>query len=182
MSSNRGRFHLASIQQAHGVLIRACGQFIVGHGAAETLWTPHVELANRGTVMLDLAGVTDIDARGLGVLAWLVRRSAERSVAPSVVAASQVVATLAGLTRLDRVLRGAWNNRFGAAPDCFARLKTKSRAAVDRRILRSRGCINGAQSTCTPRPRSERSNVATAAPDGTRLPLTVTSRAAAPPT
>jgi ABC-type transporter Mla MlaB component len=132
MSSDRGRFHLASIQQAHGVIIRACGEFIVGHGAAETLWTPHVKLATRGAVMLDLARVTDIDARGLGVLAWLVRHSADRSVASSVVAASQIVATLAGLTRLDRVLQGAWDNRVGAAPDCFARLMPESRAAVDR--------------------------------------------------
>jgi hypothetical protein len=66
---------------------------------------------------------------------------ADRGVAPSVVASSQVVATVASLTRLDRVLKGAWHNRFGTAPDCFARLPPCGRAA-DRII-----CAGGAAST-----------------------------------
>ena len=64
-------------------------------------------------VALDLSCVNDVDAREHGVLAALARRFGLRGTIVSVVAASRVVQRLAEMTRLDRALPGAWNERVG---------------------------------------------------------------------
>lgn len=62
-------------------------------------------LARAGSrVVLDLSGVTFIDASGLGVLAAAADRASRRGGAVRVVGASRQVSWLVDLTRLDRVL------------------------------------------------------------------------------
>lgn len=116
-----GQFWLSSARTAHGVVIRACGRFVLGHGAAETLWTPFLDRGAHRRVDLDLSGVTEIDAQGVGVLASLVRYARSRGATLSVQAASEAAHTLARVTRLDSVLPGAWNDRRGGARSCVER-------------------------------------------------------------
>jgi anti-anti-sigma factor len=109
----RDQFSLMSIRQAQRTVLRAFGRLVLGHGAHEPLWTSHFDQAVATDVVLDLSCVNDVDARGLGVLAALVRRARQRGARLSVIAASSVVQRLAEMTRLDRALPGAWNERVG---------------------------------------------------------------------
>jgi anti-anti-sigma factor len=114
VSSRIGQFSLTSIRDAQRLVLRACGRLVLGHGADEPLWRSRLDEAAAPAVALDLSCVNDIDARGLGVLADLARRAAERGTTLSVVAASGVVQRLGRVTRLDLALRGAWDG--GAGP------------------------------------------------------------------
>jgi anti-anti-sigma factor len=105
------QFSLTSFRQAQRIVVRACGRLILGHGADQDLWAPHVDQTTATNVALDLSCVDDVDARGLGVLADLVRRARERGTILSVIAASRVVQRLVEMTRLDRALPGAWHER-----------------------------------------------------------------------
>jgi anti-anti-sigma regulatory factor len=105
------QFQLTSATGPHGLMVRARGRLTLGHGATERLWEPHV--TGGGRVSLDLTGVTEVDARGLGVLASLARRARQNGITLSVAGASAVVSSLAVAVRLDRVLGGAWGNRIG---------------------------------------------------------------------
>ena len=107
------QFSLTSFRKAQRVVVRACGRLILGHGADEPLWARHLDQATATNVALDLSCVDDVDARGLGLLADLVRRARERGAVVSVIAASRVVQRLGELTRLDRALPGAWHERTG---------------------------------------------------------------------
>ena len=101
-------FQLTSAPGPNGLTVRARGRLTLGHGATERLWEPHV---TGGRVCLDLTEVTEVDARGLGVLAALAHRARRDGIALSVAGASAAVSALAAAVRLDRVLGGAWNNR-----------------------------------------------------------------------
>jgi anti-anti-sigma factor len=107
------QFSLTSFREAQRVVVRACGRLILGHGAHEPLWARHMEQAMATNVALDLSCVNDVDARGLGLLAGLVRRARQRGAIVSVIAASRVLQRLAEMTRLDRALPGAWHERIG---------------------------------------------------------------------
>jgi anti-anti-sigma factor len=110
----RGRqFSLTSIREAQRTVVRACGRLVLGHGAEEALWTSHLDEATATHVALDLSCVKDVDARGLGVLAALVRRARQRGTTLSVIAASRALQRLVEITRLDNALPGAWNTRPG---------------------------------------------------------------------
>jgi anti-anti-sigma factor len=113
------------------MIVRACGRLVLGQGADEPFWSSHLEQATATDVALDLSCVNDVDARGLGVLATLVRRARQRGTAVSVIAASRSVQRLAELTRLDRALPGAWNERIGILRCRTARTSPeKAQAAV----------------------------------------------------
>jgi anti-anti-sigma factor len=99
------QFSLTSFREAQRVIVRACGRLILGQGADQGLWAAHVD-EKATSVALDLSCVDDVDARGLGVLAGLVRQSRERGTTLSVIAASRVVRRLAEMTHLDQVLPG----------------------------------------------------------------------------
>ena len=109
------QFSLTSFREAQRVVVRACGRLILGHGADQHLWAPHVDQATVANVALDLSCVNDVDARGLGLLADLVQRARRRGTIVSVTAASRVVQRLAEMTRLDRALPGAWLGARGAS-------------------------------------------------------------------
>ena len=113
------QFSLTSFHRAQRVVVRACGRLILGQGADEPLWASHVDQSTATDVALDLSCVNDVDARGLGLLAGLVRRAREHSAIVSVIAASRVVQRLAEMTRLDRAIPGAWHERRGV-PGCGA--------------------------------------------------------------
>ena len=111
-SSSARKFSLTSFRKAQRVVVRACGPLILGRGADEPLWARHLDQAT-ANVALDLSCVNDVDARGLGLLAGLVRRARERGAVVTVTAASRVVQRLGEMTRLDRALPGAWHERTG---------------------------------------------------------------------
>jgi anti-anti-sigma factor len=114
MSSKIGHFSLSSIRDSRRVVLRACGRLVLGHGAQEPVWSSHLDVEVGTRVALDLSCVNDVDARGLGVLADLTRRSLQRGVTMSVIAASGVVQRMAEMTRLNRALPGTWNERKAA--------------------------------------------------------------------
>lgn len=112
------QFSLTSLREARRVVVRACGRLTLGHGADRHLWESHVEQAAAKDVALDLSCVSDVDARGLGLLAGLVRRARRRGTIVSVIAASRVVQRLGTMTHLDRALPGAWEQRTGLRVSC----------------------------------------------------------------
>jgi anti-anti-sigma regulatory factor len=107
------QFSLAAFREATRLVIRACGRLTLGHGAEETLWAPQLVAAGESEVALDLSCLTDVDARGLGVLADLGRRALQRGIKLSVLSASGVTRRLARLTRLDRAIPGNWRDARG---------------------------------------------------------------------
>lgn len=58
---------------AHARKLAAVGRLVHGHGAAWDAWAPYVEQDASGVLQVDLGGVNDIDAAGLGLLARLTR-------------------------------------------------------------------------------------------------------------
>ncbi len=108
MTSNQ--FGLWSTSGPDGVVVRACGRLSLGHGAADDLWEPLVRDA-RG-VTLDLTGVTELDARGVGVLAALAARARQTGATLTIAGASRAASSVAQVVRLDQILPGAWNNPF----------------------------------------------------------------------
>jgi anti-anti-sigma regulatory factor len=114
LTSRSGQFSVSSIREARRVVVRACGRLVLGHGAHRPTWTSHLDVDAGTSVALDLSCVNDVDARGVGVLADLVRRSLQQGVTMSVIAASGVVQRVAELTRLNRALPGTWSQQRGA--------------------------------------------------------------------
>jgi anti-anti-sigma factor len=88
-------------EQAHETSLQALGRLVLGHGADWDTWAPVFHTFATGPIRLDLAGVTELDAAGLGVLARLARRARYRGRACSLVAAPPRVRRLLALTRLD---------------------------------------------------------------------------------
>ena len=101
------QFSLTSIREAQRIVVRACGRLVLGHGADEPLWASQLDQSAATEVALDLSCVSDLDARGVGVLATLVRRARQSGTSVSVIAASRVVQRLTAMTGLGRVLPGA---------------------------------------------------------------------------
>ena len=118
--SEGSQFSLTSIREAQRIVVRACGRLVVGHGAHEPLWASQLDQSAPTDVALDLSCVSDLDARGLGVLATLVRRARRRGTTVSVIAASRVVHRIGEMTGMDRAIPGAWSERTGAS-SCDAR-------------------------------------------------------------
>ena len=85
-------------------------------------------------VALDLSCVSDLDARGLGVLATLVRRARQRGTTVSLIAASHVVQRLGEMAGLNGTLHGGWNERTGLF-GCGARTRPSSGHSAGRNSL-----------------------------------------------
>src|ERR1700752_1920777 len=88
------QFSLISIREAQRIVVRACGRLVLGHGADEPLWASQLDQSAATVVALDLSCVSDLDARGIGVVATLIRRARQRGTTVSVIAASRVVQRL----------------------------------------------------------------------------------------
>jgi anti-anti-sigma regulatory factor len=85
--TRHGQFSLTSVREARGVVVRASGRLVLGHGAQETVWASHLGLDSGGRIALDLSCVNDVDAHGLGVLAGLAGDALQRGIPMSVTAA-----------------------------------------------------------------------------------------------
>ena len=112
------QFSLSAFREAARVIVRACGRLTLGYGADEAIWVAQLEAAGGSVVALDLSCVTDVDARGVGVLAALGRRALHQQIRLSVVGASRVTQRLARLTGLDGAIAGHWSEPSGA-PGCL---------------------------------------------------------------
>jgi anti-anti-sigma factor len=66
-------FHLELIRSGCGdlLLLRCLGPLTAGHGAERQVWASLLESPDRADLVLDLSGVTDLDAAGIGMLAEL---------------------------------------------------------------------------------------------------------------
>jgi anti-anti-sigma factor len=97
------------------------GRFVVyadPEGAA--LRTPVATLVSEGrvNVLVHLAHVTDIDAHGLGELAWGVRTLRRSGGQMALIAPSRWVRRLLALTRLDTIL-AIYDSEFDAVTGSF---------------------------------------------------------------
>ena len=122
---SQGRqFSLTSVRETQRIVVRASGRLVLGHGADEQLWASQLD-QSATDVALDLSCVTDLDARGLGVLATLVRRGRQRGTTVSLIAASHVVQRLGAMAGLHGALPGGWSERRGLL-GCGARTRPSS--------------------------------------------------------
>jgi anti-anti-sigma factor len=96
-------------------LLQACGALVVNSDVSAFEREPSTRPRR---IAWDLSRVSDIDARGVGVLADAARRAGERGVRVTVRAASAVVHRLATLARLDTVIAGDWHLRRGDEQVC----------------------------------------------------------------
>lgn len=84
-------------------VLRAAGRLVVGAGAGHPVWHTSREWRGAAKLVVELDGVTALDAGGLGALLRL-RHSAGRQGVPVVIAsAAPRVRRLLQLTRLDRL-------------------------------------------------------------------------------
>ena len=92
------------VRNANQVLVRVSGRLVNPRDVVPT-W-PDCLQQEAFEVRVDLGGVTEIDAGGLGLLAELTRRMHAVGGQVAVVAASPRVQRLLRLTRLDGLLEG----------------------------------------------------------------------------
>ena len=112
MTTPSPHFALATTAAPGRLLVTVSGRLVVGHGADSGQWRTCLALYEARDVLLDLSGVTALDARGVGVLAGLVDRMTDRGGRVRVVAASpraEWVLTVTGLASLlASTRRSAW--------------------------------------------------------------------------
>ncbi len=86
----------------HHVVLRCCGRVVLGEGVENLRKT--VKALSEERILLDLSGVTAMDAAGLGLLVELHNWARERRRIFQVVDPSPVAARLIAVTALHRVL------------------------------------------------------------------------------
>jgi anti-anti-sigma factor len=112
------RFALVATAAPGRLIITARGRLVAGHGADAGQWRASLAPHDARDVLLDLAGITALDAGGVGVLAGLVDRVTGRGGRVRIVAASpraEWVITLTGLASLlASTQRSAWGRPAAA--------------------------------------------------------------------
>jgi anti-anti-sigma factor len=103
MTTTPRDFWLAVHREPHRTRIVAGGRLVVGQGAEIALWLPYINAAAGRPIEIDLCGVTEIDARALGLLLELAY-CADGGSTFRFVRASPRVRRLMRLTGLDTVL------------------------------------------------------------------------------
>jgi anti-anti-sigma factor len=91
------------IRSADQVLLRVSGRLLEPRPAMPE-WSACLQRLATADVRVDLGGVTEIDARGLGMLAELTRRTRAAGGRLEVVSASPRVRRLLEVTHLDALL------------------------------------------------------------------------------
>ncbi len=91
------------VRNANQVLLRVSGRLVDPRPAAPG-WHDCLQRLSAADVRVDLGAVTEIDARGLGMLAELTRQTRASGGRLSVVSASPRVRRLLRLTHLDGLL------------------------------------------------------------------------------
>jgi anti-anti-sigma factor len=118
MKTSSPQFALAATTAPGRLLLTAAGRLVAGHGAESAQWRTCLALYEARDVLLDLSGVTALDAGGVGVVAGLVDRVTGRGGRVRVVAASpraEWVLTVTGLASLlASTRRSAWSRPVAA--------------------------------------------------------------------
>ena len=86
-------------------MLVAEGRLVLGHGADWEAWAPLAAAVPGRRVRIDLSGVTEIDAAGIGLLARLAAQARCRGGELAVVAASARVRRVLEVVQLDAALR-----------------------------------------------------------------------------
>lgn len=81
------------------------GRLVAGHGAAHPVWQAASDWRGASRLVVDLAGVTALDASGLGALLRLRQSACRHGVPVMLRRAGPRVRQLLQLTRLDGVFR-----------------------------------------------------------------------------
>ena len=97
-------FLLITRRGERGTVIVAVGRLVLEHGARWGAWTPFIESASRGAVHLDLSGITQLDAAGIGLLARVARRIRRQGRDFCIVAVAPRVRRMLAVTRLEQTL------------------------------------------------------------------------------
>lgn len=106
LSAHRSPAFTADCVRASGhVLLRVSGRLVDARHLTPD-WHDCVRRLAGEHVRVDLGGVTDIDARGLGMLAELTREARAQGGRVSVVCASPRVRRLLAVTHLDGLIDG----------------------------------------------------------------------------
>jgi anti-anti-sigma factor len=105
-SSQPTPFTTDCVRSAGQVLLRVSGRLVETRKSIPE-WGPCLQRLAAADVRIDLAGVTELDARGLGMLAELTRETRAAGGHVAVVSASPRVKRLLELTHLDAVLEQA---------------------------------------------------------------------------
>lgn len=99
-----GRTFGLELTRRDGVaMIRAVGRLVVGSGADHPSWTAAGDVADATPVVVDLGGVTALDAGGVGRLLRLRQTLARGGARLTISAAPPRVRRVLQLTRLDAI-------------------------------------------------------------------------------
>jgi len=115
MTHSTSQFLLITRRGEPGTVIGAFGRLVLGHGARWGAWSPFIEQATRGAVYVDLSGITQLDAAGIGLLVRVARRIRRQGRDFCIVAAAPRARRMLALTRLEKPL--TFDCRLRAAPD-----------------------------------------------------------------
>jgi anti-anti-sigma factor len=99
------RFHLTLRGDGPGLTLVAVGRLVSGDGADWRAWSPATGAIRRRAVAVDLSGVSDIDAAGIGVLVRLAREARCRGRELTVIATSPCVRLVLDIVGLAAALR-----------------------------------------------------------------------------
>jgi anti-anti-sigma factor len=94
------RLSLTQPCYTYQAVVQLSGRLVLGHGANRDAWAPLLEGAGRIDVLLDLNGVTQLDAAGIGVLVDVCRAVHLRGGTVGVFSASARIRHLLHLTRV----------------------------------------------------------------------------------
>ncbi|MCC6987364.1 MAG: STAS domain-containing protein [Acidobacteria bacterium] len=95
-------------------VIHAAGRLVAGAGADAPAWAATSALVQLEHVLMDLGGVTAIDAGGVGAIVALRQTLARRGTRLTIIGASARVRCVLHLTRLDAIF-GIVSGRDGGA-------------------------------------------------------------------
>lgn len=101
-------FHFELIRNGRcdEVLLRCVGRIIAGDGAEREVWTPLLDSRERLDALLDMSGVTQFDAAGIGRLVELRRAVDSRGGSLRLVGASRRVTAMLRVTGVADMLAG----------------------------------------------------------------------------
>ena len=98
------QFLLITRRGERGTVIVALGRLVLEHGARWSAWAPFIDQATREPVYLDLSGITQLDAAGIGLLVRVARNVRRQGRDFCLGAAPPRVRRMLAPTRLDEPL------------------------------------------------------------------------------
>jgi anti-anti-sigma factor len=104
MTNSIPQFLLITRRGERGTVIVAFGRLVLQHGARWSAWAPFIDQATRGPVYVDLGGVTQLDAAGIGLLVRVARHLRRQGRDYCIGAAPPRVRRMLALTRVEKPL------------------------------------------------------------------------------